>query len=191
MSDYGAELTKRLAALPRERYVGRAFRHQSPGFDPRSGEGARMHGGRFNTAMSFAALYLTSSLETVAAEFGASGQRYGLSTEAMLPRSIFEYSLNIEEAIDLTSPDVQAELGISEHDLIGPSYKLTQQLGESAFHLGVQAVITYSACAVEGTVMPIFLENLRGHDIAPKEIATWHFPDDVPQWTPRTDRLGY
>jgi RES domain-containing protein len=38
----------RLAAAPLTPFIGQGFRHVAPRHDALSGEGARLHGGRFN-----------------------------------------------------------------------------------------------------------------------------------------------
>jgi len=44
------------------------YRNQAPGFDPRSGEGARRFGGRFNSSHSFPVIYLCTTRPCVVAE---------------------------------------------------------------------------------------------------------------------------
>ena len=51
--------TEQAAAAPRGAYLGEAFRHMATGWDdPLSGEGARIHGDRFNPPDKFPVLYL-------------------------------------------------------------------------------------------------------------------------------------
>lgn len=52
-------------------FVGEAFRHLSPLHGPLSGEGARLHGGRFNRSGSFPVLYVRRTRSC------AGGRAYG------------------------------------------------------------------------------------------------------------------
>lgn len=70
-------------------FLGDAFRHISPQYNPLSGVGARTQGGRWNPPQSFATLYLGAERETVVAEFARvvarSGRRGGFPSAALLP----------------------------------------------------------------------------------------------------------
>jgi len=62
------------------------YRNQTPGFDPRSGEGARRFGGRFNPPDSFPVLYLCSTPACAASELRRQAARQGIELDHMLPR---------------------------------------------------------------------------------------------------------
>jgi len=88
------------------------------GHDPRwswaatSGEGARLHGGRWN-AVGTLALYLASSLEGVIAEM-----TQGFSNR-MEPLTLVQYNVDCEDIVDLTDSGVRATLGIEFSDMSG------------------------------------------------------------------------
>lgn len=169
---------QQIASLPRLPYIGHAFRQQSPGFDPRSGEGARQFGGRFNPPASFATLYVTPTMTTAAAELLRQGEQHAIGIQALLPRDVYGYSLDFRAVIDLTTDEIRGILAIEKSDLTNIDRSMTQLIGEIAFGLGVQALISYSAVC-DGLIIAIFLENLHGCDIRPKLVDNWINADQV------------
>ncbi len=170
-----------IVSLPRISYRGYAFRHMSPHFDPRSGEGAKKQGGRFNPPGSFATLYLAPSLATVAAELFRLGKLHFVGAKGLLPRDIYRYSLDLQDVIDLTDSENEKLLGVDRAELTDDNRDLTQLLGSSAFSLGTQAILGYSAADKNGLVIAVFSENLRGCDLRPELVDTWTAIGQIPQ----------
>jgi RES domain-containing protein len=77
---------------PRITHAGIAYRNQSPRYDPRSGEGARINGGRFNPP-GFPTLYLCETRPCVVAELTRQGTRHVVGVEGLLPRVLYRYEL--------------------------------------------------------------------------------------------------
>lgn len=77
-----------------------------------SGEGARLHGGRWN-AVGTPALYLASSLDGVISEM-----TQGFANR-MEPLTLVQYNVDCDDIIDLTDPDVRETLGIDVGDMSG------------------------------------------------------------------------
>src|SRR6266508_560863 len=98
------ELVAKIDELGTTGFAGRAFRHVSPGVDPRSGTGARIHGGRWNPADSFRVVYLGLSIETVAAEFRRAAERQGLRPTDFIPRELHELEVSLRTVLDLRPP---------------------------------------------------------------------------------------
>jgi len=170
-----------IVSLPHISYQGYAFRHIAPHFDPRSGEGAKKQGGRFNPPGSFATLYLAPTLATVAAELVRLGKLHFVGAEGLLPRDIYRYALDLQDVIDLTDPESMKWLGVDRADLTDDNRDLTQLLGSSAFSLGTQAILGYSAADKDGLVIAVFPENLRGCDLRPELVDTWTAIGQIPQ----------
>lgn len=143
-----------IATAPRVAHVTTAFRSQSPGYDPRSGEGARINGGRFNPPNSFPTLYLSESRPCAVAELTRQGARHVVGVEGLLPRVLYRYELNLSRVLDLTDPEVRAHIGTDHADLTGDDWAVCQQVGAAARASGDQAVRTVSATGV-GTVMVV------------------------------------
>jgi uncharacterized protein (TIGR00369 family) len=76
----------RVAAAPLTPFIGQGFRHLGPRYDPLSGEGARLHGGRFNPPGSFPVLYICQSSPCAVAELKRLGERQAIGVEGLLPR---------------------------------------------------------------------------------------------------------
>jgi RES domain-containing protein len=89
------------------RWRGTCYRAHVPvfAFDPLSGEGARLSGGRFN-AVGVPALYLSLSLETMILEQG-----HGFSRR-LTPITICSYRVDAEDIVDLRTQELAAEARI-------------------------------------------------------------------------------
>lgn len=96
--------TEQVAAAPRITYLGEAFRHMAAAWDePLSGEGAHIHGGRFNRPDSFPVLYLCTTRPCTVAELRHRGDRLVIGVEGLLPRVLYRYEISLDRVVDLTS----------------------------------------------------------------------------------------
>jgi RES domain-containing protein len=173
------DLVERIGTAPRSRYDGAAYRQQSPAYDPLGGEGARIHGGRFNPPNSFAVLYLCATPGCAAAEFMRFAHNQPIGPAGFLPRTLFRYETRLSTVLDLTDEPTVAHLGLDSRSLVEDDRVLTHQIGEIAHQFGYQAVLNASATGVD-EVLALFLENLRGGTIDPRVEQTWHTLDDLP-----------
>lgn len=151
---------------------GVAFRHLAPGFDPLSGEGARIAGGRYNPPDSFPALYLCTSLECVTAEFDRLGMKHPAGKAALLPRELYEYGFRFGKVLDLTSAAILRGLSIPGEDLTADRWDYCQSIGAAAHALGFQALRAPSATGVDN-VLCIFPENLGSGTLMPALRDVW------------------
>ena len=94
------------------RFQGRCFRAHHPAwaFEPTSGEGARLTGGRFNRKGT-PALYLALRLETAVGEC-AQGFAHRIP-----PMTLCEYEIDVEPVADLASDEGRRALGIRLEEL--------------------------------------------------------------------------
>jgi RES domain-containing protein len=155
-----AELVARVDALGVSAIEAVAFRHVSVGTNPRSGTGARIHGGRWNPPESFATLYLALDQATVVAEFERAARRQGLAPEQFLPRELHEFEIQLAAVLDLTSTEARDAVALTEAELRADDPSRCREIGEAAHYLGLEAVMAPSA-AGPGTVLAVFLEKLR------------------------------
>ena len=173
------DLVERITTAPRLRYEGLGYRQQAPTYDPLSGEGARIHGGRFNPPDSFPVLYLCSTAGCAAAEFMRTTQRHPLGPAAFLPRVLYRYEVQLTAVLDLTDEGTLEHLGLDRGALVDEDVTMPRQIGEVAQQFGYQAVRNASAAGVDD-VIAVLVQNLRTGVLMPSVEATWNSLDDVP-----------
>jgi hypothetical protein len=117
-------------------------------------------------------------MTTAAAELVRQGQQQAIGMAALLPRDVYRYSLDFRRVIDLTTAEIRGILAIGKSDLTSSDRIRTRLIGEAAFGLGAQALVSFSA-ACDGLVIAIFLENLHGCDIKPELVDHWAHVDQV------------
>lgn len=162
-----------VGTAPRSRYAGPGFRHMAAGYnDPLSGEGARIHGGRFNPPDSYPVLYLCTTRACVIAEFERLGERQVIGMAGLLPRSLYRYEVVLGRVLDLTSRSVLRTLGVSPDTLTGPGWSETQDLGRAAYDTGWEALLTHSATLVD-QVLAVFPDNIGPGAVAAELVETW------------------
>ena len=168
----------RVAAAPLGPFVGEGWRHLGPLYDPLSGEGARLHGGRFNPPGSFPALYLCQSRPCAVAELRRLGERQAIRIEGLLPRTLYHYDIALDRVLDLTDNDVRRQVGLDLDVLTGPDWTTCQDLGSTLHSLGAQAVSSPSAAGV-GDVLAVFVQRLGLSHVEPRLVEEWHSLNQV------------
>ncbi|MGH9119689.1 MAG: RES domain-containing protein [Acidimicrobiales bacterium] len=173
------DLIERITNAPRLRYQGAGYRQQAPAYDPLSGEGARIHGGRFNPPDSFPVLYLCSTPGCAAAEFMRTTQRHPLGPTAFLPRVLYRYDVQLTAVLDLTDAGTLEHLGLEPGALMDEDVTLPRHIGEIGHKFGYQAIHNASAAGVDD-VVAVLVENLRTGVLTPSLEETWTSLDDIP-----------
>ena len=148
------------------------YRNQVPGFDPRSGEGARRFGGRFNPPGSFPVLYLCSTRACSVAELRRQAARQNIEVEHMLPRELWVVSVSLRRVLDLTNPERLRVLGLTVEDLVREDHGFTQSLGRFADEFGYQAIRSRSATGTDD-VFAVMVDNLGGRELRVEMRETW------------------
>ncbi len=174
-----ADLVELVSTAPRRTLVGTGFRQQSPAYDPLSGEGARIHGGRFNPANSFPVLYICSTPACAAAELTRFATSHPIGLSGFLPRTLWRYQINLTNVLDLTESETLDHLGLEPAELVDHDRMLTHQIGEVAHQFGYQAIRNASAAGVDD-VIAVFIENLRSGVLSPSEDEAWNDVADLP-----------
>jgi len=166
-------LAGRVARLPVVRFEGEAFRHLPPSYDPLSGRGARIHGGRWNPPDSFPVLYLGLDRRTVVDEFHRLARRQRRDPADFLPRVFYRYELLLRELVDLRDPAAPRALGVRAAELRSDRLDACQRIGAAAHDAGHEGLLAPSA-AGEGTVLAVFLDRVAPPSaIAPTRMETW------------------
>jgi RES domain-containing protein len=168
----------RVAAAPLAPFTGQGWRHLSPRYDPLSGEGARVHGGRFNPPGSFPVLYLCQSRPCAIAELQRLGERQVIGVEGLLPRALYRYEIALDRVLDLTDNEVRAEVGLRLDMLTGPDWTACQKLGSTLYAVGAQAVSSPSATGI-GAVLAVFVQQIGVGRVEPRLAEEWHSVDQI------------
>ena len=163
-----------IARIPPRTWEGVAFRSVSPAYagarDLLSGEGVRRHGGRWNAAGSFAAVYASLSPETAVAEALAHARHYGIPDAEALPRVLVALDASVAALVDLTEARARRILRVSRRRLRGEPWRraadagreaLTQAIGRAAFEGGLEGLLVPSAASRTGVNIVVFPERLR------------------------------
>lgn len=167
-----AELVARVDGLGTGAYRGDAFRHLPPAYDPLSGRGARIHGGRWNPPDSFSVLYLGLDRQTVVDEFERLARRQRRDPADFLPRAFYRYDLLLQNVLDRDA-EALATIGLSAAELTSDQLEACQRVGRAAHHAGREGILAPSA-AGDGTVLALFLDGMQpGSTITPTRMETW------------------
>lgn len=168
----------RVATAALSPFSGEGWRHLSPRHDPRSGEGARRHGGRFNPAGSFPVLYICRTRSCAVAELQRLGERQAIGVKGLLPRYLYRYDIRLDRVLDLTDVGVRREVGLALEVLTGPDWRTCQELGSTAHAVGVQAVMSPSATSIDD-VLAVFVQNIGLGTVEPTLAEEWHTLADI------------
>ena len=158
--------------------VATGYRQLTPRRDPRSGEGARRYGGRFNPPGSFPVLYLCTTQACAAAELRRRAEQQKVAVETFLPRKLWEIQAILERVLDLTDQTILRTFDITGADLVRDDRTLTHEVGGAAHSDGLQAILTPSATGID-QVLAIFLDNLARSDLQPNLLRTWTTNSDL------------
>jgi RES domain-containing protein len=173
------DLVDRISTAPRLAYHGHGYRQLAPLYDPLSGEGARINGGRFNASGSFPVLYLCSTAGCAAAEFIRFASKHPLGPAGFLPRSLYRYDVSLTSVLNLTDPQTLEHLDMTLEMVVDEDWSLTQQIGEVAHQFGYQAILNASATGVD-EVLAVLVENIRTGTVGPIPVGAWQSLDDLP-----------
>ncbi len=165
----------RLALAARVENSVAGYRNQSSGFDPRSGEGARRFGGRFNSPHSFPVIYLCTTRRCVVAELTRQARRQSLDIDDLLPRELWKLTADLTRVLDLTVPATLESLDIERSALVRDDMQITRELGRIAHDQRFQAILSASATGVDH-VLSIFPNNLAGVSVLAELVEEWNTP---------------
>jgi RES domain-containing protein len=136
------------------RIAGAVFRADHPEHTDlsRTAEASRRQPGRFNTS-HFGAVYLSCEPETAIQE------RRRSEGEVEHPCALFVVSLSVANVVDLSVDEELERWGLTGADLTSDDHARTQQVAESAFERGVEAMLWPSATG-HGLSLAVFLARL-------------------------------
>lgn len=134
-----------------------------------SGEGSRTAGGRFNAPGSFAAIYLSRSIETSTAEALAQARRFGIPDHRALPRVFVAVAVSDVRMLDLTVGAVRTRLRASLDRIVRDDWwrsnaegkeSFDQALGRAAFSVGYHGLMVPSTQMADGVNAVLFRERI-------------------------------
>lgn len=146
-------------------WSGRSFRYTTARRDPLSGEGARLHGGRWNPPDMFPAIYLAAPAATCMRELkrAASDNHLDVATQLHVPYKLHTIRVDDIPVLDLRDDDIQARLGLEPNDLTGP-WDGCQPIGHAAWFLELAGVLAPSATGA-GITLALFEHRVRSEQI--------------------------
>jgi len=162
----------RVAAPALRPFAGQGFRHLGPRYAPLSGEGARLHGGRFNPPGSFPVLYLCQSRPCAVAELKRLGERQAIGIQALLPRVLYRYEIELDRVLDLTDRTIRDQVGVGLDVLTSTDWATCQDLGVALHSLGASGISSPSATGV-GEVLAVFVRHLGRGRLEPHLVEEW------------------
>lgn len=163
------------------RYAGPAFRALNPVWaaKPLSGDGARLHGGRFN-AKGTPALYTALDPQTAIAEANQIGQ-------AIQPTTLIELAIDAGPIFDASDPDLLAGQGVTPADLARDDWRLAMHGGPAPTQSLATRLI---AKGFAGMIAPSYA---RTANPGARNLILWHWGPDLPHRATLIDdedRLG-
>ncbi len=156
--DEAPDLLRRIDQLGIGFWTGTAYRHTAPGRDPLSGEGASRFGGRWNSP-GISTLYLAFPKEACVQEFIRMAMKQPGGVESFQDRSLHELEVRDVRVLDLRTEAALNLVGIEPSDIIAADWSSCQEVGDAAFYLKLQGVLTISATGV-GNVLALFEERI-------------------------------
>ncbi len=136
--------------------------------------GSLARGGRYNIRDYFGCLYACFEQDTLQAEMA---RYFTVDPDCGFADAVI--SVRLSRVVDLTSEFLLKRLGLSAAQLLDDSYTLTQHVGQSAWSVGIEALIVPSAAESRRCNLAILLDNQR---------AGWALGlESVTAQTPRLD----
>jgi RES domain-containing protein len=136
-----------------------------------SGEGARLHGGRWNPLGSFRTVYLSDSPETALQEYFARARRMKWPDHQSLPMVMAGVEVTAGRILDLRLPEVAAEIAPllnaekQEWRFIQARREAASQaVGRAVREAGLPGLLAASQQVVGGTNLILFPDRLGRRD---------------------------
>ena len=151
------------------KFRGAAYRAHNPrwSWNPLAGEGARIHGGRFN-AKGVPTLYLSCDWTAAVLE-GSQGFAYRFP-----PLTIITYDVDCEDVVDLSTPARLRAHKVAQRDLACP-WKVLSEKGQSV--PSRQVADRFRKGGAAGIIVPSFAPN-AGKGV--RNLVLWRWSPTVP-----------
>jgi RES domain-containing protein len=161
------------------RVAGTFYRGHDPkwAWTPLSGEGAAIHGGRWNPK-GLPALYLGNDIMGVVAEMS-----HGFG-DRIRPLTMCAYTVDCEDIADLTTGDGRAEHGVDAAAIACPWFLIAADGGEPPTWAIARRLI---AAGHAGVLAPSFAPQAPSHHV---NLVLWDWGPDLPHKVEVHDPTG-
>jgi len=136
-----------------------------------SGEGARMHGGRWNPIGSFRAVYLSDAPETALREYLARARRMKWPDHKSLPMVMAGVEVKVRRVLDLRVPEVLATVEpllkaerLHWRSIQSRRETVSQAIGRAVREAGLQGLLAVSQQVKAGLNLVLFPDKFGRHD---------------------------
>lgn len=134
-----------------------------------TGEGAKIHGGRWNPPELFCAVYGTLDPYAALAETVGTFGSYAIPYEQRLPLVLVAIDVKLQRVLDLTDGKIRRHLGVSQERMLEADWQtaqarngegLTQAIGRLAWEAKLEALLVASARFKKEKNLVIFPDQL-------------------------------
>lgn len=125
-----------------------------------SGEGAKLFGGRWNSPNLASTVYLAFPEEACVQEFVRMAKKQPGGPAAFRTRVVHEVLVDSLRVLDLRTDDALNAVGLELSDVHASDMSKCQRVGDAAFYLQLQGVLTLSATGV-GHVLAVFGDHVE------------------------------
>jgi RES domain-containing protein len=139
--------------------------------------GSLRNGGRYNSPGEFAALYNSLDAATAVMEVARGLRLRGVDPSQYSEGDwwIYEFPVEIDDVLDLTSPKVLDKLGLQKESLTGADLNTPREIAREARLAGYRALIAPSAAVPGAKNLVIFPDNLP-HPLKARRSKPIKFP---------------
>jgi RES domain-containing protein len=164
-------------------YRSATVKYSRPG-DIISGDGSRIHGGRWNAPDTFPAVYGSISPETALAESLAFHRNFGIPVFKAMPRVFVAIDCSLKSVLDLRDRNLTRRLGVPSAQTVSLDWRavqdngaeaLTQALGRACHDAGLEGILVRSAADRNGHNVVVFPDCLL-----PGSVFTVLNPGELP-----------
>lgn len=140
-------------------WSGHAWRYTPAHREPLDAGGSLVHGGRWNPAGKFAALYLGTPRASVLDDLVGAMRAFGLGPAERAGYVLHEVRVPALRLLDLRSPVACNPVGLHPEDLLAEDRSACQRVGQAAWEHGLQGVLAPAATG-SGLVLAVFVARV-------------------------------
>lgn len=144
-----------ISAVAETRVAGRWLRHIPANGDPLF-RPEHPGDGRWQRGVDVEGFYLADGVDTMWAEWYRLLAELRERTEAMLPRDVWQFAVDVDGVADLSTADALAQVDLTVPAPSRASWPAYQDVGAALAHAGFAGVIAPAASRPQGRVLCVF-----------------------------------